>query len=140
MVTLFFTTCTRAIALSFSLSCLYILSVILGGRILYYYHRFLLKYTFFWHQRRSPPSVEAVLTTSRTCRCQARGTTFCFLVHSHCMIALLKSLKTCWQSIAFTFFDLSKQERIFSLETVVCLMRCCLFQRPYKARPKYGDR
>ena len=49
MVTLFFTTCTRAIALSLSLSCLYILSVILVGRILYYYHRFLLKYTLFWY-------------------------------------------------------------------------------------------
>lgn len=92
MVTLFFTTCTKAIAFSLSLSCLYILSVILVGRILYYYHRFLLKYTLFWYHGgiriNSSP-----LTTSRTCRCQDRGTTSCFLLHSHRFIVLLKSRK-----------------------------------------------
>ena len=70
----------------------FISCVILVGRILYYYHRFLLKYTLFWYHGgiriNSSP-----LTTSRTCRCQDRGTTSCFLLHSHRFIVLLKSLK-----------------------------------------------
>ena len=82
------------------LQCLFFLSLYLRLDTYWqdfdYYHRFLLKYTFFWHQRKPPPSV-AFITTSRTCRCQARGTTCCFLGHSHWLIALLKSLKTCCQ-------------------------------------------
>ena len=70
----------------------FISCVILVGRILYYYHRFLLKYTLFWYHggiriNNSP------LTTSRTCRCQDRGTTSCCLLHSHLFIVLLKFLR-----------------------------------------------